>query len=371
MKMLTLVSLLVAASVASAQTETAPAQPAAAAPTEKAAPAVPVKKAKKAKKVAKPKAEMKSETMTPAAAATQTELAPAPATTTAAPAVTPAANTTTTAAETVAPPAKKWSASLMVNPSVDYNSPKEVGSLTKIGAGYKITPKIKASVGQTFQSVAVESAPAEYREYVNANNFRAAYTDLTVSTSVPGMLKSDDISVSLNARLLTEDALYSRVDTAGYDTIYDLNIAMPYTITPKVSVELFTQLRNVQQNDFNHKANRVIFGPSISYAFNDIVSVYQAANVIVSLKDGADFRRSRERGYLETGVNLAPPVKGLNITMLVSQDKEINAGAGNTVTPFNLYKPNDGTLVNGERVAANGEKTMDIVSYEAVVSYSF
>lgn len=154
---------------------------------------------------------------------------------------------------------------------------------------------------------------------------------------------------------------------------------MPYTITPKVSVDVFTQLRNIQQNDSNHadkrithKASRIIFGPTVSFAFNDVVSVYQTANIISSFTDGTDFRRTKERGYLETGVNLAPPaVKGLKISMLVSQDKEIHAAKGNTVTPFNLYKPNDGTLVNGDRLAANGEKIMDAVSYEAVVSYSF
>jgi hypothetical protein len=372
MKMLTLVTLLVAASVVTAQTETAaPAAAPSEVKTEVAAPAkTEMKKAKKVKKAAKPKAEMKATPVTPMPPAVTAAPMAAPAmTTVVAPATTvavPAANTTAVKATEVAAPTKKWSASISVNPSVDFNTPKEVGTLTKVGGGYKLTDKIKASLGHTFQSVAAESVQGSSRDYIDRNNFRSAYTDLGVSTSVGGILKSDDISIAANARIYSTDALVTREGAgAAVQSLYDINITMPYTITPKISAAMFTQIRHSQFSGTD--MDRIILSPSVSYAFNDVVSIYQSVGYMLATQDELQFRKRRERATLETGVDIAP-MKGLSINLNVNQDKAISTNVGGeAVSGFNLYKPNDGT--NG--AFADGSNAFDYVSYEAVVAYSF
>jgi len=363
MKMLTLMTLLVAASVVTAQTEmAAPAESAAqTSKTEMAASAKKIKKAKKPKKAVKPKAEITAPAAPVAAMNTTAAVTIAAAANTA-----PAMNTTAAATSNVVAPAKKWSAAISLNPSADFNAPKMVGALTKISAGYKLTDKIKASMGHTFQTVAADSVIGASRDYVNQNNFRSAFTDVGLATSVAGVLKSEDISIAGNARIYSTDALMTREGAgAAVQTLYDLNITMPYTLTPKISTALFTQVRHMQFTGSD--MDRIILSPSVSYAFNDVVSIYHAAGYMLATQDEMALRYRRERLTLETGLDIAP-IKGLTINLNVNQDKAIGTAVpGEAVSGFNLYKPNDG---NGG-VLANGSNAFDYVAYEAVVSYSF
>lgn len=287
-----------------------------------------------------------------------------------------AVNTTTALNPEVIQSDKKWTASISLNPTSDYNTADAINVITKIGLSYKVIDKYKISLAHGFESVPLLLQKDDLLEDAKTNNFRSMYTDIGVSNTISGILKSDDISLGLLARILSHDSIYNKTLDAGIRSKYDIYVSVPYTINPKTSLSLFTQLRHYQKvaveraND--HMANRLIFGPSISYAFNDQISVYQILSSMTSFIDGIDFRRSRERAYLETGLKITPPIKGLSISLNINQEKEISAKRGYTVTPFTLYRPNDGVLnSNGDNIAANGEKILDYVSYAALISYSF
>ena len=133
--------------------------------------------------------------------------------------------------------------------------------------------------------------------------------------------------------------------TGGYSTSYnlvDVNFSVPYTLSPKWSLSIDTQYRTVdnkpkwktvsaegetfRREDVSQNSNRFIVGPSLTYAINDTVSVYQAASWIGSFKDAEALRRNYERMYLETGVTVTPQsVKGLSMTFMVDQDKAVYA----------------------------------------------
>ena len=272
---------------------------------------------------------------------------------------------------------KKWAGVISLNPSSDYNSSSSLNVTTKIGGSYKVFEKYKILLAQAFETVPLKPYYSEdLKADIDHNNFRSMYTDLGFSTNVPGTLRSDDISLALMARILNHDSIYNKTLDAGIRTKYDFNISIPYTVTPKLNLSLFTQLRHYQKaaieqaND--HMTNRLLFGPTISYALSDRLTFYQILSSMTSLIDGTDFRRSRERAYLETGLRITPPIKGLSISLNVNQEKEILAKKGYTVTPFTLYKPHDGVLdSDGYNRAENGEKINDYVTYAGLISYSF
>jgi hypothetical protein len=367
MKSLIFAGVVALALTSMAQETQAPAVAAPAATTKTA-----MKKAAKTKKVkkAKPKAQLTT-TSAPAMAAAPVE----------APAVVAPAAGTSVVTETAAPaPAKKWGASVNVNPAVDYTAPTEVSALTTFGVSYKVTDAWKASLKQTFESVAPESkrklsaaeaealtgddlearvVEANDRADLDTNNFRAAYTDLVASTSLPAMLGSDAIALSIGTRITNRDATVTRTGSLGsINAHYEANVVVPWTITPKWSTSVLGQYRHYDMQ--NDGQDRVIALPSVSYAFNDVVSMYQAAGILYSTQKAFELRLRRTRALLETGLDIAP-MKGLTVNLNINQDKSIDSSV-DEVTDFNIYKPS---------VASTGQTTLDAVAYEANISFSF
>ena len=342
-----------------AQQTQAPAAATAPAATETTTTAQPEMKkavAKKAKKKAKPKAQ----TAQPAPAVVDSEMkntsVPAVSPVVAAPAEGTSVATNTAAAA----PTKKWGASINVNPSSDFNTPDQVGALTTLGASYKVTDSWKATLKQTFESVAPESlTDSNERSSIDSNNFRAAYTDLVASTSLPAVMGSDAIALSFGTRIINRDALVTRSGTlVPINAHYEANVIGPWTITPNWSTSVLGQYRHYDMQ--NDGQDRVIAMPSLSYAFNDVVSMYQAAGVLYSTQKAFNLEFRRTRALVETGLDIAPK-KGLSINLNINQDKAI-ASSVDEVTPFNVYKPS---------TASAGQATLDAVAYEANISYSF
>lgn len=275
---------------------------------------------------------------------------------------------------------KKWTVTLSTNPVSDFNAAAAVTTTTKLGFTYKIKETYKVSLAHAFESVPLSTLQGDLRQDAKNNNFRSMYTDIGLSSSatgyLSGLLSSDTITVGTLARILSHDSIYNKTLDAGIRAKYDLYILIPYTLHPKINLSFFSQFRHYQEEaierDNDHRKNRFMFGPTIAYAVNDRLSIYQILSSMTSLIDGMDFRRSRERVYLETGLKISPPVKGLTISLNINHEKEIAAKRGYTITPFTLYRPNDGFLnQDGYNIAANGEKIHDYVNYSAMISYSF
>lgn len=304
--------------------------------------------------------------------------APAPAAAQAAPAteerkvastevqVTPAAQaqgaSTANAAAQAAP--KKWSAKAQIYSNTDSRNTQNIQTLTTFSGSYKVLPKLSAKIGQTFETLTNgRDTSEETRALTKANNFRTAYTDFGVSTSLPGFAGSDELPLSANFRVMGGTSEYTT--TGSYSALYnlvDVNFSIPYTLSPKWSLSIDNQWRTA---DFKEKANtnRFIAGPSLTYTINDYVSVYHSVSYIGSFKDAEELRRNIERFYMETGVTLTP-IQSLSMTFNVNQDKAMYASptSGVDVTNYSLYKSTDSVA---------GGDTLDDVSYEAIVAYSF
>ena len=368
MKNLLIVAITAASLVAVAQTSTTPTAPATVAP---AAPSVMeaqpvVKKAKKAKKV-KASAQVAPAVKAPIVTADQL-----PATVQGAgltPGITkeqnPAAAGTSTTSAGDAVPVKSWKGSVSVTPAQSQSDATSIQTLSKVGLSYKITPKLSVKAAQTFETLnAGQNLDADQRELINRNNFRSAWTDISVSTTGKGILGSNDLPISLNVRKVTGDATISQLGAySAVDALIDLNVSVPYTLSPRFDLSIDTQIRHAMNDVAAKSSHRLLAMPTLSYNVNDVVSVYQGAGMMFSLKDSTAFRRNYERVYLATGVGITAS-KSLTFDLNVSQDKAVytNPNSGSDVTGFTLYQTTD---------AADATRTFDAVSYEATVAYSF
>jgi hypothetical protein len=381
MKMLTLMSLLVATTVATAQTEaTAPATttPAAAA-TETAAP---VKKAKKAKKAAKPKAEMKAPVAPAAPAAMKTPaVMPATAMSTAA-----AANTTTTTQATqTAAPAKKWSGSVSVYAArsldinaeenldpADANARAEVSTITTLTGSYKLSEKDKVSVNQRFFRDTISNSNADSTTKIALGNMRAGYTRSTDAT----IMGSDKIALPFQVTVPT--VLESRRD---YAKIMDLRFIpdISWTLNPVISVGysgFFAMYLNgntaLAADDsarynggeiMNNMKFYTVNSAYLSETANDSLSFFQSVGVSHGAKNHRVLFSATQYSYsleLSAGLTVSPSmVKGLSITADVTQTAPLQEGSSDI-----LGKPIPYTsgiqLLNGAQS-----------SYELTASYSF
>lgn len=366
-----IIAIAMASVIVNAQTEPAAAPATAPAATEQVtteAPAAPAKKAaKKAKKVKKAKPSAKAPAAAPVApvvTAPAVEAAPvaAPATT-----MAPAAGTSTATAAAPAADAKKWGVTAQVLSSNYALSQGDIQTLTSIAASYKITDKIKIKAKQTFETLSAGpdlSNDPQKREMIESNNFRPTFADFSVSSTLPGFLGSNELPVSLNYKYITGDAIYTQLGGyAGAHAMVEGNLSIPYTLSPKWELSIDTQIRHVvaKAGDNTH---RVLAIPSLSYAVNDMINVYQAAGLIYSFDRNERFRNVYQRSYLATGVSVVP-VKNLTLDVNVSQDKAIfvTSDKDYDVTNYSLYNPN---------VSEKGQdRTFDFVAYEGSLTYSF
>jgi hypothetical protein len=395
MKKTVIIALALASITAFAQTETATA-PAASAPAAK--PAVAKKKATTAKKGKAKKEEAKpaAEQAAPAPGASAT---PAPAAEKVAAAdvqVTPAADATSTAkAAEAAAPAKKWGVNAQIYSTTDFTNTQNVQTLSTVGGSYKVLPKLTVKAAQTFETLTNgRTTSDETRELTKNSNFRTAYTEVGVSTSIGGVAGSDDIGLSMNLKLMGGDSEYTT--TGGYASAYNFvetNVSTQWTLNPKWSIGGFGQWRAVdnrpkmntvdaqrsaagleqyshganaftQNYEVSQNSNRFLISPSLNYTVNDQWTVYHSVAWIGSFKDAEALRRNYERIYMETGVTWTP-IKNLSWTVMVDQDKAVYASpsSGIDVTGYSLYKPTE---------SANGpDSTLDAVAYETVLAYSF
>ena len=117
----------------------------------------------------------------------------------------PAAGTSTATVIATATPAKKWSAGITVNPQFDSTSIGDVQTLTNINGAYQVTDKMKMKLAQTFETLAAGNnlqADAKNLKSTQDNNFRPAFTDLSVSSALPAMTGSGPaLSPSLPQRI--------------------------------------------------------------------------------------------------------------------------------------------------------------------------
>jgi hypothetical protein len=372
MKTAFVLAVALASIMATAQTETESATadqvteaaqaPAVAAPAKKVKAVKTARKAKK-KKVTKPSA------MAPAAMTATTEgAAQAPAATTGTTIETnPTVGTSTVTAAAPAADAKKWGVTTQVLSSNDYLTQGDIQTLTSIAGSYKVTDKLKLKVKQTFESLTagpdLNSREAD-RQKIDDNNFRATFADFSVSSSLGGILGSNDLPVSLNYKYISGDAIYST--TGGYSSAHGMveaNLSIPYTLSPKWELSIDTQIRHVV-NKTTENSHRILAIPTLSYAINDMVSIYQAAGPIYSFDRNERFRNTYQRAYLATGVSIVP-VKGLTLDLNVSQDKAVSVTSDKpqSVTAFNLYSP---TIADG-----GVDATFDAVAYEGSLTYAF
>ncbi len=382
--MLTLMSLLVATTVATAQTEaTAPATttPAAAA-TETAAPVKKeTKKAKKTKKSAKPKAEMKTPVAPAAPAAMKTPaVMPATAMSTAA-----AANTTTTQATAVTAPAKKWGAAVSVYAarsvnvnaeenldSADVNARTEVSTITTLSGSYKLSEKDKISVNQRFFRDTISNSNADSTTKIALGNMRAGYTRSTDAT----IMGSDKIALPFQVSLPT--VLESRRD---YAKIMDLRFIpdISWTLNPVISVgysgffAMYLNGNSALPSDDSARYNGgeimnnmkfyTVNSAYLSETANDSLSFFQSVGVSHGAKNHRVLFSATQYSYsleLSAGLTVSPSMaKGLSITADVTQTAPLQEGSSDI-----LGKPIPYTsgiqLLNGAQS-----------SYELTASYSF
>jgi hypothetical protein len=367
MKMFTLVSIIAATAIATAQTE--PAATTTTQETTTTTAPVEAKKVEKKKKAKKAKPAAKNTELNGSTTVTANDTAVAPAastlgtTATASSAtISTTANTTaagtstaTAAAATAAKPA--LSGAVTVFPQASYHSNNLV-VWTSPAISYKVNDKLNVGIKHTFETLNNFNDNATKSAGMEENNFRSAFTDFKVGSSLAGIMGSNELPVSLAYRNVTSETINAYVGAYG---MIEANLSIPYTINSKVDVGVDTQIRHVL-NINGANSNRMLAIPNASYAFNDKVSVYQAAGYILSLGDNNEMRRRFERMYLETGVNLTP-IKNLSIGINVNQDKAISASekSGVTVTDFTIYNP---------QAAASGD-TLDSVAYEAMITYKF
>lgn len=363
MKRIITVAIALASINAFAQTETAAPAAAPAATTATA----PVKKVKAAKKVAKKASKPKAMNAT-AEAVKVAEATPATAPVVAGTDVpSPAAGTSTATVTAPAATPKKVSGSVSTFSTADYLAPRDVQTLTSIGVSYKPMDKLSLKVKQTFETLTagpVLSENAEDKQKIEDNNFRPTYADFTVGTTLPAVMGSGAVAASLNYKLISGDAIYST--TGGYSTAYGMweaNLSVPYSITPKVDLSIDSQWRHViSTNGPSANSNRFLVIPTASYTISDLFSVYQSAGLIWSLRDNNELRQRYQRLYLETGVTMTP-AKGFSVTLAMEQDHAIavRAGEADRVSTLDIYNPTQAT----------DGATFDAVAYDMSLAYTF
>ena len=357
--MLTLMSLLVAATVATAQTESAPP---AATPARPAAPAkmeapVKAKKVKKAKKAAKPKADMTTPAATPAAAMPAAPTVTTPAATTTA---MPAANTTTTAKTEVAAPVKKWGGSISIyaarnvkpnaeellsgNDANDADAVTEVSTITTLSGSYKIDDKNKVSVNQRFFRDSTSNSTADSTTKIATGNMRLGYTRSTDAT----IMGSDKIALPFQMSLPT--VLEARRD---YAKIADLRFIpdISWTLNPTVSVgysgflaAYFNGDASLSPDDSSRyngdkvMKNLKIYTINSGYVnetMNDSVSFFQSVGVSHGAKNHKVLFSATQYSYsleLSLGATVTPQaIKGLSITADVTQTAPLQEGSSDVL----------------------------------------
>ncbi len=261
---------------------------------------------------------------------------------------------------------QKFKGTLRAVTDMDESYTQSIQTLSTVGISYKAANKLTIKLAETFETLnatGIKADEADQRELVDRNNFRGAFTDLAVASSLPGMMGSNDMPVSLVYRKITGDAAISQKGKySNIDGLVDLNVGLPYSLTPKVDLSIDGQVREVL-NDEGPISTRVLLIPTISYTINDMVSIYQSAGLMVSLKDGSDLRRTRERLSIATGMSVAA-TKNLSFDLNVSQDKAIYTSptSGSDITPFTLYSANN---------TADPKRNFDSVSYELAAIYNF
>lgn len=261
-----------------------------------------------------------------------------------------------------APSERKFFGSIALYPQTEYGKTDSLMIWTTPGLSYAYDSNLTFTLKQTFETLTGYSNEDITRNKMGENNFRAAFTDIIVSSSLPGFLGITSIPVSLDYRNMNHDG----IKVSGWNVAHALiegNLSLPYAITSHVDVALDTQIRHYVMKS-GPNADRFLAVPTLGYAFNDVVRVYQSAGYVVSTKDDTDFRRNYERMYLETGI-VVNPIKNLTLKFDAYQDKAISASpsSGVDVSDFNLYTPT---------VAKSGPgATLDVMAYEAVITYKF
>lgn len=291
---------------------------------------------------------------------------------------TPSAGTSAANVSAQAVPAKKWSAKAQLYSTTDFTNTQNIQNLTTFSGTYKVLPKLGIKAGQTFETLTNGRDTSDAtRELTKSNNFRTAYTEFGVSTSLPGFAGSDDLALGVNLKVMGGESEYTT--TGGYGSAYNFvetNFSVPFTLSPKWSFSVYSQWRavdnrpkwkyyeNGRREDISQNSNRFLVIPSLTYTINDYVSVYHAAGWIGSFKDAEALRRNYERIYMETGVTLTP-IKNLTMTFMVDQDKAVYASpsSGVEVSGYSFYKPTE--------AAGGPDATLDAVAYEAVIAYTF
>lgn len=277
---------------------------------------------------------------------------------------------TSTVETAAAEPSKKWSGSVQLYSNTDSQSTYDVQTLTTMTAGYKVLPKLSIKAAQTFETLSQRTAltgdaKVSRENKINDSNFRPAYFNFILGTSVDGIFGSDPISLSINHKNMNGDAYY--VTKGGYASIHsqiEASAATNYTFNPNWSASVYAQWRhNVSKAGPQANSNRALVIPSLTYTFNDFVSVYQSAGVIASFTDNDQLRNAYQRAYLGTGVTVNP-LKSLSISGYVAQDKAYYASAasGYEVSNFTPYKATN---------ASTADATFDSVSYEVIATMSF
>lgn len=262
--------------------------------------------------------------------------------------------------------AKKWKGTLRTVTDIDENFTKSIQTITTAGVSYKASDKITLKISENFESLnasGLKAEDADKRELVDRSNFRAAYTDFAVATSLAGMMGSNDMPVSLNYKKMSGDAVITQKGAySAADAFIELNAGLPYTLSPKVDLSIDGQIRHVL-NDAKPNSTRALVIPTLSYTINQYLAVYQSAGLILSMKDNSEFRRAYERFSLATGLSVTA-TKNLSFDMNVSQDKAFYASptSGVDVTGFKPYSTTS---------AAVADSTLDAVAYEFVAVYNF
>jgi hypothetical protein len=274
---------------------------------------------------------------------------------------TTAAGTSTSVATPTAP-TKNWNAFVTSDTSIDQTNTKAIESVTSLGGSYSFGAT-KLTLTQAFET-ATNQAYSFAKDQLEENNFRPMFLEPSASHVVKKFLGTDQTKFSVKARFYNNDnaVFNSMVLSKSIRNHYNLAADSELMIAPQVGVNLHTEARIYEYSDIIPVGTRLSLLPGAFYAFSDTFSVYQVAGYIMNTKDGETLRQRKERAYLETGLNYSPKaLSGLNLNLLVYQDKLMSSKEGDKVTAFNLYSSAD----------SNGWLGDDAVVYEAVVNYTY
>jgi hypothetical protein len=370
MKMFTLVCIIAASAIATAQTATNTA-------TTTITNSTKTKKAAKKAKLQSADTAINTTEASATSSKTATEIS----------AAVPVAGTST--ATTVPAPATKSFGGFVISDTTADQSgvggaagSNNMQSVTTVGGSYQLTDSTKVSIAQAFETASKgfytnpvegsampqamkEVVTAQFNDDLNQNNFRPMFVEPAINTVFTNFLGTDRTKIDFRARLNNTNALWNKVGgAAGTDRHYQLSANSMKALTPQLALTMYNEARVFQYTDNSEARARFSLLPGAGYAINDQLSFYQIAGYIMNTKDGASLTNNRERMYLETGLNYAPAaVTGLNINLLVFQDKMVATQVnGEKVNGFDLYSANNNK---------DGTSSNDAVVYEAIVNYNF